>query len=293
MPGAPNKKYADLSTDGNAANGLASPKHADAPSSCLLASDAPASPKWAAAFLFESTWSTGRAPYPVPLMSLDRSIVRQGIVDALPLFVPAVPFAFVIGLVIVESGISPFVGWSSSWIIFGGAAQLTLISLLGSGAAVAAAITAGLVVNARHLMYSAALAPVFQQQPHWMRWFGPYLLIDQQFALSMLRADDDPKTFRTYYLSSGLLFWALWLITSALGLVVGPVVPEAWNLEFAVSILFLGLIVLGIDRYPKLIAALVGAGVTYLTAGLPNRAGLLVGAFVGILAGTIAERLRE
>ncbi|MCZ6457652.1 MAG: branched-chain amino acid permease, partial [Actinobacteria bacterium] len=62
---------------------------------------------------------------------------------------------------------------------------------------------------------------------------------------------------------------------------------------FAVSILFLGLIVLGIDRYPKLIAALVGAGVTYLTAGLPNRAGLLVGAFVGILAGTIAERLRE
>ncbi len=74
---------------------------------------------------------------------------------------------------------------------------------------------------------------------------------------------------------------------------VGPVVPEAWNLEFAVSILFLGLIVLGIDRYPKLIAALVGAGVTYLTAALPNRAGLLVGAFVGILAGTIAERLRE
>ena len=50
---------------------------------------------------------------------------------------------------------------------------------------------------------------------------------------------------------------------------------------------------MGIDRYPKLIAALVGAGVTYLTAGLPNRAGLLVGAFVGILAGTMAERLRE
>lgn len=226
-------------------------------------------------------------------MSLDRSIIKQGIVDALPLFVPAVPFAFVIGLVIVESGISPFVGWSSSWIIYGGAAQLTLISLLGSGAAVAAAITAALVVNTRHLMYSAAMAPVFQQQPRWMRWFGPYLLIDQQFALSMLRADDDPKAFRTYYLSSGLVFWTLWQITSAVGLVVGPVVPAAWNLEFAVSILFLGLIVMGIDRYPKLIAALVGAGVTYLTAGLPNRAGLLVGAFVGILAGTMAERLRE
>lgn len=226
-------------------------------------------------------------------MSLDRSIVKQGIADAVPLFVPAIPFAFVIGVVIVDSGISPVVGWSSSWIIFGGAAQLTLISLLGSGAAVAAAISAGLVVNARHLMYSAAMAPVFQHQPRWMRWIGPYLLIDQQFALAMLRADDDSKTFRTYYLSSGLVFWSMWQITTVVGIMLGPIVPVSWSLEFAVSILFLGLIVMGIDKYPKLVAALVGAGVTYLSAGLPNRAGLLVGAFVGILVGTVAERLRE
>jgi predicted branched-subunit amino acid permease len=138
-------------------------------------------------------------------VSPDRSIIKQGIADALPLYVPAIPFAFVIGVVIVESGINPFVGWTSSWIIYGGAAQLTLISLLGSGAAIAAAITAGLVVNARHLMYSAAMAPVFQHQPRWMRWTGPYLLIDQEFALAILRADDDPKAFRTYYLSSGLV----------------------------------------------------------------------------------------
>ena len=225
-------------------------------------------------------------------MSPDRSIIKQGIADALPLYVPAIPFAFVIGVVIVESGINPFVGWTSSWIIYGGAAQLTLISLLGSGAAIAAPITAGLVVNARHLMYSAAMAPVFHHQPRWMRWIGPYLLIDQEFALAMLRADDDPRAFRTYYLSSGLVFWSLWQVTTAVGILVGPIVPESWSLEFAVSILFLGLIVMGIDKYPKLIAALVGAGVTYVTAGLPNRAGLLVGALAGILVGTIAERFR-
>ncbi len=225
-------------------------------------------------------------------MSLDRSIIKQGIADALPLFVPAIPFAFVIGVVIVESGINPVVGWSSSWLIFGGAAQLTLISLLGSGAAVAAAISAGLVVNVRHLMYSAAMAPVFQHQPRWMRWIGSYLLIDQQFALAMLRADDDPRTFRTYYLASGLVFWTLWQIITAVGIVLGPIVQQSWSIEFAISILFVGLIVMGIDKYPKLVAALVGAGVTYLSAGLPNRAGLLVGAFAGILVGTIAERLR-
>ena len=226
-------------------------------------------------------------------MAADRAMFKRGILDALPLYVPAIPFALVLGLAVVESGINPFVGWSSSWIIFGGAAQLTVISLLGSGAAALAAVSAALVVNARHIMYSAALAPAFQKQPRWMRWLGPYVLIDQSFALAVLRTEDDPKAFREYYLGAGATFWVLWQLTTAVGLAIGPVIPEEWNLGFAVPILFIGLIVVGIDKSSKVVAALVGAGVTVLSAGLPSRSGLLVGAAVGILAGTLAERWRN
>jgi len=221
-------------------------------------------------------------------------MARQGVIDALPLFVPAMPFGLVIGLAITESGMNPFVGWSGSWLIFGGAAQLTLVTLLGTGVAVAAAVGTALVVNARHLMYSAALAPTFQSQPRWFRWLGPYLLIDQLFALTTVRPpDEDPDGFRTYYLAAGATFWVLWLVVVALGLLLGPVVPEEWNLEFAIPILFIGLLVLGIDRWPEMVAALAGAGVTYVAAGLPNRTGLLVGAFVGMIAGFAAERIRR
>ncbi|MEX2624291.1 MAG: AzlC family ABC transporter permease [Acidimicrobiia bacterium] len=136
-------------------------------------------------------------------MSIDRAMVRRGVTDALPLHLPVVPFALVVGLAIVESGIDPLVGWSSSWLIFAGAAQLTLISLLGSGVAIVAAITAALVVNLRHLMYSAALAPTFQRQPRWFRLVGPYVLIDQLFALTSIDQDADPEGFRTYYLAAG------------------------------------------------------------------------------------------
>lgn len=238
-------------------------------------------------------YSNGHYPYPALFMSVDRATVRRAVGDALPLFVPAVPFALVIGLAITESGINPLVGWSTSWLIFGGAAQLTLISLIGTGAAIAAAITAALVVNARHLMYSAALAPTFQKQPTWFRWVGPYVLIDQLFALSVIEENSEPAIFRTYYLAAGATFWTLWQITTAVGLAIGPVVPEDWHLEFAVPMLFLGLIVLGVDKLSKVVAAIVGAGVTYLAAGLPNRTSLLVGAIVGIVAGTIVERLRS
>lgn len=226
-------------------------------------------------------------------MSVDRALVRRGVIDALPLYVPAMPFALVIGLAIVEAGINPFAGWSGSWLIFGGAAQLTVVSLLGTGTAAFAIVVAGLVIQARHLMYSAAMAPAFQPQPTWFRWLGPYFLIDQIFALTIIKTDQEPAAFRTYYMASAVTMWVLWQITTAAGLALGPIVPEEWNLEFAVPLLFIALLVMGIDRSSKLVAALVGAGVTYLFASLPNRTGLLVGAVAGVLVGTIVERVRR
>jgi predicted branched-subunit amino acid permease len=225
-------------------------------------------------------------------MSTRSSTLRRAVREAVPVFIPAIPFALVLGLAILGSGIYPALAWSSSPIVFGGAAQLTLITLLGEGAAAAAAVTAALIVNARHLMYSAALAPTFQQQPAWFRWVGPYLLIDQLFALAMLRINDGVEEFRVYYLGVGGTFCLLWLLTTALGVVIGPAVPLHWGLGFAVPVLFLGLLVMMIDRWPKVVAALIAAGVTYLAAGLPNRSGLLVGALAGILSGIAAEKLR-
>lgn len=210
----------------------------------------------------------------------------------MPLVISAIPFALVVGLAITESGIGNLVGWSGAPIIFAGAAHLTLVTLLGSGAAIVAAITTALVINARHVMYSAAMAPAFQLQPRWFRWLGPYALIDQLFAIAVLRKDDDPDSFRTYYLAGAATFMLFWNSMVALGLLIGPVVPESWQLNFAVPVMFVGIVVMGIDRYPKAVAAIMGAVGAFVFSGLPNRSGLLVGALIGIAAGIIADRIR-
>jgi predicted branched-subunit amino acid permease len=223
-------------------------------------------------------------------MKVDTRLLVKGIGDAVPVFIPAIPFALVLGFAIKASAIDPLLGWSSSVIVYGGAAQLTLVTLLGEGAAAAAAVTAALIVNARHLMYSAALAPTFQQQPAWFRWVGSYFLIDQVFALCTLRINDDPRAFRTYYLAVGATFWLLWLIATGAALIIGPVIPTGWGIGFAVPILFLGLLVMGIDRWPKASASLVAAAVAFLAAELPHRSGLLLGALAGVVAGMLLER---
>lgn len=215
---------------------------------------------------------------------------RRGILDAIPMFVPAIPFGFVIGVAIIDSGINRAVGWSSSSIVYAGAAQLTLITLLGGGATWVAAVAAAYVVNARHLLYSLALAPAFQRQPAWFRWLGSALLIDQVFVLAHARKDDDPADFRRYYLAAGLFMLVGWNTVVALGLVLGPLVPASWGLAFAIPVMFTGMLVAGLDRFPKVVAVLVAAAVTALAADLPSRSGLLVGAAAGIVAGLVASR---
>jgi len=226
-------------------------------------------------------------------MSRSASPLWQGVADALPLFLPALPFALVFGVVITDSGLATWLGWGSSLAVYSGAAQVSLISLLGEGASIAAACSAGLIVGARHLLYSVTLAPRFAGQPTWFRWVGSYFLVDQLFALSMLRHDQDPRDFRHYYLGAGLTFWSLWVLATALGLFVGPMVPAQWELSFAAPVLFTALLVMAIDRWEKAAVALVSASLTLAFAGLPNKLGLLAGALLALVFGMLLDRLRS
>lgn len=212
-----------------------------------------------------------------------------GFRDMLPLMIPAFPFGAVLGLAIADTDFVPnFIGWLSSSVIFGGAAQLTAVTLLASGAGLFPPLLGALVVNVRHVMYSAALVPRFRQQPRWFRWFGPYLLLDQNFALSSVK-DAEPAEWRAYYIAAGGTAWVTWQIAVAVGIVFGPIIPDAVDLSFAVPALFIGLLVPSLRTRPALLAAVVGTLVTVAFAGVPNRGGMLIGGVAGVIAGTWAD----
>ncbi len=224
-------------------------------------------------------------------MSSVRRAALQGVQHTIPLFVAAIPFGLVLGVAIAETAVPDLAGWLSSSLIFGGAAQLAAVTLLGTGASASAALLAALVVNARHVMYSAALVPKFRGHPAWFRRLGPYLLIDQVFALSTVR-EDAPAEWRAYYLGSGVFAWVLWQITVAAGIFLGPVIPDGLRLEFAIPVLFIGLVVPTLVRRPLVVAAMAAVVVTAVFSGLPNRTGMLIGGVVGALAGTMMERAK-
>lgn len=216
---------------------------------------------------------------------------RAAITDAVPLFVPAVPFGFVVGVAIVESHMPVPIGWSTSVVVFAGASQLATVTLAGVASAWAV-IAAALVINSRHVMYSAALAPTFRRQPRWFRWLAPVVLIDQVFALVATRTDRTPADFRRYYLSVGLFFYLSWISVVSLGMVVGPIIPPEWRLDVAPAVMFTGLVVVALDRSPAVVAALTAAVTAFAAAGLRDRLGIMVGAVAGVAAGAVAETRR-
>ncbi|MFK7919392.1 MAG: AzlC family ABC transporter permease [Ilumatobacter sp.] len=227
-----------------------------------------------------------------PSTRANSRIDRRAVADIIPLALPAIPFGFVIGLASTESAMPLWIAWLTSPLVFAGAAQLTMITLAGS-ASVWAIITAVLVINTRHVMYSAAMAPAYRNQPRWMRWFGPFLMVDQIFALAITQTEREPADFRRYYLTAAITLFAIWNTAVPIGMVVGPIVPDSWRLDFAPPVMFVGLTLLALNRLPAAVAAMVGGFVSLMTTGLRDRLGIVVGALAGIFAAAVVEQIIE
>ncbi len=216
---------------------------------------------------------------------------RDGVLALTPLLLAVIPFGLVLGVTAASSSVGGALGIATSSIIFAGAAQLVTVQLLATDTSIIVVIITALVVNVRHLMYSAALAPHFSEWSRRSRLLLPYLLTDQSFTLSIIRYEttDDPVYKRWYFVGAGLALWLPWQLATAAGVVVGAQIPASLDLGFAIPLVFLVLLIPVVQTRPGLTAAIVGGVVAVVAASAPYGLGLVIGALVGIAAGVVLE----
>lgn len=217
--------------------------------------------------------------------------VRAGLRDMAPVTVAMVPFAMVLGVTIGASVVPDAVGAVMAPLLYAGSANFAALSVVDAGGTAFTAAFTALVVNARFTMYGAALAHRFRGQPRWFRWLAPWFIIDQTFALSSARTEQEPGWFRAYWFAASGLIGAVFTAMVVVGILLGPIVPSGIGLEFAVPALFVALVVGQVHDRPALAAAVTGAAVTALALDLPNGLGLLAGALAGAAAGATARRM--
>src|SRR3712207_2625048 len=103
--------------------------------------------------------------------------------DTIPVVVSVVPFALVVGAATAQVGVPLVPGLVATGLMFSGGAHYAALDLLASGAGVLTVLATIALVNARMLLYSAALEPRFRRQPIWFRWLGPGLIVDQTYLM--------------------------------------------------------------------------------------------------------------
>lgn len=215
----------------------------------------------------------------------------NGVRAEFPLLVGVFPFGMIYGALALNAGLSASASQLMSSIVFAGSAQFVTAQLAHNAAPAFVIIVTIAVVNLRHMLYSASLAPYLENLS--LRWkvLLSYLLTDEAYAPSIIKYErDGVQPFSHWFLlGAGFSLWFTWQVSTALGIFLGAAIPEEWPLDFALPLTFIAMLVPILKNRPMVASALSAGLVAVLAFSLPYKLGIILAALTGILVGTILE----
>lgn len=208
-----------------------------------------------------------------------------------PLLVGVFPFGMIYGALALDAGLSRAASQMMSSIVFAGSAQFVTAQLVRDAAPAMVILLTIAVVNLRHMLYSASLAPYLKNLSLKWKVLLSYLLTDEAYAPSILeyeRTGIRPMS-HWFLLGAGAALWSTWQISTALGIFLGAAIPDGWPLDFALPLTFIAMVVPNLRNSPMIAAALSAGIVALFSYNLPFKLGLILAALTGIVVGTILE----
>lgn len=206
---------------------------------------------------------------------------RRLVTEAVAIAASVAGFGFVYGLSASKAGFSPIETAVMSLIVFAGTAQFAAVGYIASGLAWPGVVLLTGLLNARHLLYSASLAPWLRDVPFVRRAVMAHLLTDEAFALSsghFKRIGQGDE--RGYWLAAIGSTFIPWNLATLAGVILGGTIPNptAYGIDIIYPAAMIGLAAGLVTARRELVAASVGAAVGVVVA-------LLAGPSVGIMCG--------
>ena len=226
-----------------------------------------------------------------PTSSLLPALYLDGASRMAPWLVGVVPYGFIIGTVISNDSVSALSGWLGGPLIYGGSAHLSVLELLESGAHAIVILLTTVVVHARLVLYSAALAPHWQAMPWRFRALSAAMIADPSYAVATEIYEEHPgRSGHARYFGACAALTAGWLASITTGIAVGGNLPAGLHLEFAIPLCLMGHLMKMCTERPARRTATVAASVTVVLATAPLNLGLIVGILAAIAAGDALKK---
>ncbi len=204
----------------------------------------------------------------------DRAVRNRILRQAGSISLAVSPFAAAFGIICAEAGFELIEAIGFSALVFGGSAQFASATVLADGGAVAAAVTAGALLNLRSLAFGVVMAPALRG-PIWWRALVSQLMIDESTAVGS--GQTELRWQRYGYLAGGLGVFVLWNISTILGYTVlgsaGDLVTT-YGIDATIPASFIALLWPKIHDPQQRILMVLGAGIAilgapFLPAGVP------------------------
>jgi 4-azaleucine resistance transporter AzlC len=219
----------------------------------------------------------------VPVIPADSGI-RAGVRAALPFVLPTLLLGVSFGVLAkpVMGAAAPIV---MSVVIFSGGAQFAALGVLASGGAIAAAIAAGLLMNARWMPMGFAVGPSLAGGAL-ARGLQGQAIVDASFAIS---SRGDGTFDRGLLIGATLPQVSAWIAGTVVGVVAGDVLgdPTRLGLDAVFPAFYLSLLVEEVTNGRRAVAAaLAGGGIAvalmpFAPVGVPVIAAALA-ALIGL-----------
>lgn len=213
-----------------------------------------------------------------------------GVRAELPLLPGIVPFGLIYGALAIQLGVPAAVAQAMSAVIFAGSSQFIAVPLIAAATPGIVIVVTVAIVNLRHALYSASVAPYIERLSAAWKLLLAYLLTDEAYAVTIpyLQKNPDHPFRHWFYLGAGVTLWTCWQLSTAAGILVGAAVPTDWSLEFVLPLTFIAIVVPMLKTRPAVIAALVAGAASAAAFGLPYKLGLMLAMLLGIGAGMFA-----
>lgn len=220
----------------------------------------------------------------------------QGVKNAGPILVGVIPFGITCGVMGLTAGLTPLETVMMSLLVFAGASQFIGITMLGAGITGWGIIVfTTLLVNLRHMLMGASLAPYMVRQPFSLQALLAFLLTDEAYAITISRIDQAGYN-PSYQLGASFSLYVSWFLSTAAGVLVGSYIddPLAWGLDFAMPVTFLVLLFPRLTDRTSLVVCLV-AGIIAVAGAiyLPGKWYMIAACLVATIVGGIMEGGKE
>lgn len=203
-------------------------------------------------------------------VSKKKSPYAEGLRDGVPIGLGYFAVAFSLGIAARGAGLSALQGLVASLLCNASAGEYALFNSIGAGGGYLEIALVTLVANARYLLMSCALSQrIDPEMPHFHRYLFGGLITDEFFGINIAR----PGYLRpSYYYGAVTVATPLWAIGTALGILMGNLLPARVVSALGVALygMFLAIIIPP-ARENRIVAACVGLSfaLSWLLSALP------------------------